>query len=82
MPEAKFPRGAIVKVNNRDLRGLVWYPKLEKIHGQIGTVLSSEYWSTYLLPGDREPTDVFNYEIQFDNEIVDNIPQVILEAVR
>ena len=80
MPEPKFPEGTIVKVNNRDMRGLVWYSKLEKLHDQTGTVISSEYWSTYLLPGEKEPTDVFNYEIQFGTETIDNIPQVILEA--
>jgi hypothetical protein len=80
MPEPKFFKGTIVKVNNRDMRGLVWYSKLEKLHGQTGTVISSEYWSTYLLPGEKEPTDVFNYEIQFGTETLDNIPQVILES--
>ncbi|OGO40307.1 MAG: hypothetical protein A2147_02815 [Chloroflexi bacterium RBG_16_57_8] len=80
MPEPKFPKGAKVKVNNRDLRGLVWYPKLEESHGETGTVIDSEYWSTYLLPGEREPTDVYNYEVQFsDGETRDNVPQVILE---
>jgi len=81
MPEPKFPKGATVRVNNRDLRGLAWYPKVEKVHGQTGTVVGSEYWSTYLLPGEKEPTDVFNYEVQFRNgETLDNIPQMILEA--
>ena len=80
MPEPKFTKGTTVKVNNRDMRGLVWYSKLEKLHGQTGAVISSEYWSTYLLPGEKEPTDVFNYEIQFGTETIDNIPQVILES--
>jgi hypothetical protein len=81
MPEPMFPKGMMVKVNNRDGRELVWYPKVEKVHGQTGTILSSEYWATYLLPGEKQPTDVFNYEVQFRNgEILDNIPQLILEA--
>jgi hypothetical protein len=81
MPQPKFVNGAKVKVNNRDIRGLAWYPKLEKLHGQTGTVVSSEYWSTYLLPGEKTPSDVYNYEVQFNNgETQDNVPQVILEA--
>jgi hypothetical protein len=81
MPEPKFPKGALVKVNNRDIRNLVWYPKLEQLHGQTGTVIDSEFWSTYFLPGDREPTDVFNYTIQFGSDEQDNIPQTILLPV-
>jgi hypothetical protein len=79
MPEPKYAKGMKVKVNNRDLRKLVWYPKLEQYHGQIGTVVDSEYWSTYFLPGDTEPTDVFNYTIEFSGMEKDNMPQMILE---
>jgi len=80
MPQPKFIKGARVKVNNRDLRGLVWYPKLEPLHGQKGTVISSEYWSTYLLPGEKVPTDVYHYEVEFSaGETADSVPQVILE---
>jgi hypothetical protein len=82
MPEPKFPKGAIVKVNNRDVRNLTCYPKLEKLHGHTGTVVSSEYWSTYYVAGEEVPTDVYNYAVQFDNGVTqDNIPQVILEVV-
>jgi hypothetical protein len=82
MPEPKFPKGAKVKVNNRDIRNLVCYPKLEKFHGQTGTVVSSEYWSTYYVAGEEVPTDVYNYAVQFDNGVTqDNIPQVILQVV-
>jgi hypothetical protein len=82
MSEAKFPNGVRVKVNNRDIRGLVWYPKLETLHGQIGTVVSSEFWSTYYLPGEKEPTDIFHYDIEFDAGVIQNdVPQPILEAV-
>jgi hypothetical protein len=81
MQEPKFPKGAAVKVNNRDFRGLVWYPKLEKFHGQSGAVESSEYWSTYYLPGEKELTDVYNYTVLFANGVTqDNIPQMILQA--
>ena len=80
MPEPKFLKGARVKVDNRDLRGLVWYPKLEALHGQSGTVISSEYWSTYLLPGEKAPTDVYNYEVEFSHgDVQENVPQVILQ---
>ncbi len=82
MPEAKFTKGVKVKVNNRDIRNLVWYPKLETFHGQIGTVVSSEFWSTYYLPGEKKPTDVFHYDIEFDAGVIqDDVPQTILEAV-
>jgi hypothetical protein len=81
MPEAKFPKGTIVKVNNRDIRNMIWYPKLEPLHGQTGTVVDSEFWSTYFLPGDREPTDVFNYTVQFGTDEHENVPQTILLAV-
>jgi hypothetical protein len=80
MPEPKFPKGALVKVNNRDIRNLVWYPKLEQLHGQTGTVVDSEFWSTYFLPGDREPSDVYNYTVQFGADEHENIPQTILLA--
>ena len=82
MLEPKFPKGAKVKVNNRDIRNLIWYPKLEKFHGQTGEIVSSEFFSTYYLPGEKEPTDVYNYRVQFSNGVTqDNIPQVILQAV-
>lgn len=82
MPEPKFPKGAKVKVNNRDTRSIIWYPKYEKFHGQTGEIVSSEYFSTYYLPGEENPTDVYNYTVQFRNGATqDNIPQVILEAV-
>jgi hypothetical protein len=82
MPEPKFPKGAKVKVNNRDIRNLIWYPKLEKFHGQTGAIVSFEYFSTYYLPGEKELTDVYNYTVQFNNGVTqDNVPQVILQAV-
>ena len=81
MPEPKYAKGTKVKVNNRDPRKLVWYPKLEQFHGQTGTVVESEYWSTYFLPGDTEPTDVYNYTIDFGGKEQENIPQTILEPV-
>ena len=81
MPEPKFPRGTLVKVHTRHIRSLVWYPKLERLHGQTGTVIDSEFWSTYYLPGDREPTDVFNYTIQFSSDEEENVPQTILLAI-
>ena len=80
MPQPRFPKGTRVRVNNRDLRGLVWYPKLEPLHGQTGTVISSEYWSTYLLPGEKSPTDVYHYEVEFSiGDTHDDVPQVILQ---
>ncbi|MBM2824777.1 MAG: hypothetical protein HW402_441 [Dehalococcoidales bacterium] len=82
MSEAKFSNGLKVKVNNRDFSGLVWYPKLEIFHGQIGTVVSSEFWSTYYLPGEKEPTDIFHYDVVFDAGVTQSdVPQTILEAV-
>ena len=80
MPEPRFAKGTRVKVNNRDVRGLVWYTKLEQYHGQIGTVIESEYWSTYYLPGEKSPTDVYNYTIDFGPSQQENVPQSILEA--
>ena len=81
MSEAKFSKGMKVKVNNRDNRNLVWYPKLEKFHGYSGTVVSSEFWSTYYLPGENEPTDIFSYEVDFDGGVTqDNVPETILQA--
>jgi hypothetical protein len=83
MPEPKFPKGTTVKVNNRDIRNLVWYPKLEEFHGQTGTVVSSEYYSTYYVAGEEAPTDVYNYTVEFNNGVTqDNVPQVILHAVK
>jgi hypothetical protein len=82
MPEPKFPRGTVVKVNNRDIRGLVWYPKLEQFHGQTGTVIESEYWSTYYLPGEKQLTDVYNYTIDFGTVTQENVPQTVLQAAR
>jgi len=82
MPEPKFPNGTIVKVNNRDVRGLVWYTKLEQFHGQTGTVVESEYWSTYYLPGEKSPTDVYNYTIEFGAARQENVPQSILESAK
>jgi hypothetical protein len=82
MPEPKFPRGTMVKVNNRDIRGLVWYPKLEQFHGQTGTVIESEYWSTYFLPGEKQLTDVYNYTIDFGTGRQENVPQTVLQAAR
>jgi hypothetical protein len=41
--------------------------------------VDSEYWSTYFLPGDTEPTDVYNYTINFGVKEEENIPQTILE---
>jgi hypothetical protein len=82
MPEPKFPRGTVVKVNNRDIRGLVWYPKLEQFHGQTGTVIESEYWSTYFLPGEKQLTDVYNYTIDFGTVRQENVPQTVLQAAR
>jgi hypothetical protein len=82
MPEPKFPRGTMVKVNNRDIRGLVWYPKLEQFHGQTGTVIESEYWSTYFLPGEKQLTDVYNYTIDFGTVRQENVPQTVLQAAR
>ncbi len=80
MPEPKFPKGSLVKVNNRDVRGLVWYPKLEQFHEKTGTVIESEYWSTYYLPGENHPTDVYNYTIEFGTIQQENVPQSILRA--
>ena len=80
MREPEFAKGALVKVNNRDLRNLVWYPKLEKVHGQTGKIVDSEFWSTYYLPGDSEPTDVFNYTVDFGGVEQTNVPQMILEV--
>jgi hypothetical protein len=80
MPEPTFPNGTFVKVNNRDFKGLVWYPALEQFHGQTGTVVASEFWSTYFLPGDREPTDVYHYTVQFGSIEQQDVPQPILEA--
>ncbi len=80
MPEPKFPKGSLVKVNNRDLRGLVWYPKLEQFHEKTGIVIESEYWSTYYLPGENHPTDVYNYTIEFGTIQQENVPQSILRA--
>jgi hypothetical protein len=82
MPEPKFPRGTMVKVNNRDIRGLVWYPKLEQFHGKTGTVLESEYWSTYFLPGETHLTDVYNYTIDFGTVKQENVPQTVLQAAQ
>ncbi len=80
MPEPLYAKGTKVKINNRDLRNLVWYPKLEQFHGQTGTVVDSEYWSTYFLPGDTQPTDVYHYTIDFNGNQQDNVPQTILLA--
>jgi hypothetical protein len=83
MPQPKFANGARVKVDNRDLRGLVWFPKLESLHGQTGTIVDSEYWSTYLLPGETVPTDVYHYEVKFSGgETHDDVPQVILKPAQ
>jgi hypothetical protein len=82
MPEPKFPRGTMVKVNNRDIRGLVWYPKLEQFHGQTGTVIESEYWSTYFLPGEKQLTDVYNYTVDFGTVRQENVPQTVLQTER
>ncbi len=80
--EPKFPTGSAVKVNNRDIRHLVWYPKFESYHGKTGTVVGSEYFATYFVGGDDKPTDVYDYTIEFSNgEKLDKVPQVILEAV-
>ena len=81
MQEPKFANGAAVKINNRDVRNLIWYPKFEKFHGQTGMVVNSQYWSTYYVAGDKEPTDVYNYTVQFNGVTQDNVPQVILQAV-
>lgn len=78
MPVPKYANGAKVTVNNRDLRNMVWYTKFEQFQGQTGVVVESEFWSTYYLPGDKEPTDVYNYTIDFGNIKQDNIPQTIL----
>ena len=79
MPEPKFPKGTRVKVNNRDFRGMPWYPRFEKFHEQTGTITGFEFWSTYFLPGEKAPTDVYNYTIDFGGQTVDNVPQVILQ---
>lgn len=81
MPEPKYAKGTLVRVSNRDPRNLVWYPKFETLHGKTGTVVESEYWSTYYLPGDDHPTDVFNYTVNFGGTEQTNIPQMILEPV-
>ncbi len=80
MPEPKFPKGSRVTVNNRDVRGLVWYSKLEEFHEKTGTVVESEYWSTYFLPGENHPTDVYNYTVEFGTIRQENVPQSILRA--
>lgn len=80
MPEPKFKKGDRVKVNNRDIRGLPWYPKFEGLQGEVGSVVSSEYWSTYYLPGEDVPTDVYNYDVEFMGSVTEGLPQVILEA--
>ncbi len=79
MTEPKFPKGSRVTVNNRDFRGMPWYPRFEKLHGQTGTIMAFEFWSTYLLPGETAPTDVYNYTIDFSGQTVDDVPQVILQ---
>jgi len=79
MPEPLYAKGSKVKVHNRDLRNLVWYPKLEQFHGQTGTVVDSEFWSTYYLPGENHPTDVYHYTIDFNGVQQDNVPQTILQ---
>ncbi len=80
MPEPKFPKGSRVTVVNRDVRGLVWYPKLEQFHEKTGTIVESEYWSTYFLPGENHPTDVYNYTVEFGTIQQENVPQSILRA--
>jgi len=82
MPEPKFSKGTQVKVNNRDVRGLVWYPKLEEFHEKTGTVVAFEYWSTYFLPGENHPTDVYNYTIEFGSIQQENVPQSILQPAQ
>lgn len=79
MPEPRFPKGSRVKVNNRDFRGMPWYPRLEKYHGETGTITAFEFWSTYFLPGEKAPTDVYNYTVDFGGNTVENVPQVILQ---
>ncbi len=80
MPEPKFAKGSRVTVNNRDVRGLVWYAKLEQFHEKTGTVVESEYWSTYFLPSENHPTDVYNYTVEFGTIQQENVPQSILRA--
>jgi len=80
MPEPKFPKGTSVKVNNRDIRGMPWYPKFEKYHEKTGTIMAFEFWSTYYLPGENTPTDVYNYDVEFSDGLVQDVPQVILKA--
>ncbi|MDD5039289.1 MAG: hypothetical protein PHN78_08280 [Dehalococcoidales bacterium] len=81
MAEPKFLKGTLVKVNNRDIRDMVWDPKLEGYHNQMGTVIDSEYWSTYYVAGENKPTDVYHYTIKFESGVTQNdIPQVILET--
>jgi hypothetical protein len=80
MAEPKFPKGSLVKVNNRDIRGLTWYPKLEQFHEKVGTVTEFEFWNTYFLPGEDHPTDVYNYTVDFGSTIQENIPQSTLKA--